>query len=179
MLTQARLKELLHYDPETGIFRWLTDICNVKAGDVAGTSKNDSSHKGRRAISIDRTTYHASRLAWLYIEGYLPEHEIDHINRDQTDDRWSNLRHVTRSCNARNCGVYKNNTSRVTGVRWDQKRKKWKVDISLSGRRKWLGRFEDFTEAVKVRWDAEVLYNYPNCNTTSSAYLYLKERNLI
>ena len=82
-LTQERLKELLHYDPETGYFTWKISPNNaVKVGSVAGTSMNNYIR-----IIIDHKAYLAHRLAFLYMEGYFPEHEVDHINRIRDDNR--------------------------------------------------------------------------------------------
>ena len=82
-LTQSRLKELLHYNPETGIFTWLVSKKGVKIGNIAGSVNSI----GYRYISVDRILYKASRLAWLFIEGYFPENDVDHINRIRDDDR--------------------------------------------------------------------------------------------
>ena len=105
-LTQARLKELLHYDPSTGIFTRLKTVSNNgKKGAIAG---GVCKINGYRRIVVDYKTCIASLLAWLYMEGYWPEHEIDHINRIKHDDRWENLRHVTHQCNVRNSSISKN-----------------------------------------------------------------------
>ena len=117
-LTQKRLKELLHYDPSTGIFTWLVALSKkVKIGDIAGHIDS----KGYRHIGVDCDVYRASRLAWLYMEGYFPEHEVDHEDRVRHNDRWKNLRHLTHSCNLKNRGVNSNNTSGITGVNWDKR----------------------------------------------------------
>lgn len=176
-LTQSRLKELLHYDPITGVFTWIgkTSIkTRVKKGIQAGYIRQD----GYRQIQIDSKKYIASRLAWLYVEGYLPEHEVDHRNRITDDDRWENLRHVSRQCNARNRDVLKNNSSGITGVYWHKITLKWLAAIGLNRKSIHLGIFDTKEEAAKARWEAEKKYNFTNCNSTSLAYLYLKERGL-
>lgn len=95
----ARARELLHYEPEEGVFTWKVARRHVvKAGDVAG-SLND---KGYRYIGIDGKTYRAHRLAWLLVHGVWPEMELDHINGDRDDNRISNLRDVSTGQNARN-----------------------------------------------------------------------------
>ena len=127
MLTQTELKKLIHYDLDTGIFMWLKRNSNrIKIGHIAGWI-NDS---GYRIIQINSKNYRASRLAWFYMKGYFPEHEIDHKNRIRNDDRWINLRHVSRQCNTHNCSIYKNNTSGIKGIGWRNDKRKWEVRIS-------------------------------------------------
>nr|UVX44468.1 MAG: zinc-binding loop region of homing endonuclease [Bacteriophage sp.] len=65
-LTQDRLKELLHYNHDTGIFTWVQRASkSVRVGNSAG-SKNKS---GYIDIRIDKSLHKAHRLAWLYIYG--------------------------------------------------------------------------------------------------------------
>lgn len=172
-LTQKRLKELLSYDPETGVFVWVVQKSNnIKVGQIAGCVNKVT---GYRDIMINGRTYKSSRLVWLYIKGYFPEHQMDHINRIKNDDRWENLRHVSSQCNTRNCNVSKNNKSGITGVSWRETHKKWYARIMISGKAVHLGSFKSKLDATKARWNAEVKHSFPNCNTTSSAYLYLKK----
>jgi len=179
-LTQGRLKELLHYNPETGIFTWVKGRVksrggNAKKGKVAGTAHS----AGYIQIAIDKKLYLAHRLAFLYVDGYIPENNVDHINRIRDDNRWCNLREVSQSCNLRNASIRIANTSGVTGVSWDKEKNKWRAAIRASGSNKYLGYFESFDDAVRARWEAEIKYGYPNCNSSSSAYEYLREHNLI
>jgi len=176
-LTQKRLKELLHYEPEIGIFTRLTTVSNYKAkkGDIAGCiNKRD----GYKRIVIDSKSYKSARLAWLYVEGYFPENDVDHKNRIRHDDRWENLRHVSRQCNIRNCGISKRNKSGIIGVDWDKDRRKWRSQINIFGKIFNLGRFKNKVDAVRARWRAEVKHGFPNCNSTSTAYLYLNNKKL-
>jgi len=174
-MTQERLRELIFYDPDTGIITWNKGRQGVRNDGIAGSHHPD----GYIKICIDKKIYLSHRLAFLYMEGYMPENQVDHINRIKDDNRWQNLREVSRSCNARNTGICSNNTSGVTGVYWYKALNNWHAQITVPGSKKHLGYFESFDDAVAVRWEAEVEYGYPNCNTTSSAYEYLKEHNLI
>ena len=169
-LTQERLKKLLHYDPETGIFIRLVKTSFIKIGDIAGYHSH-----GYITFSVDGKEYLAHRLSFLYMEGYFPENDVDHINRIRDDNRWCNLRHVTHKCNLRNCSLSKNNKSGINGVSWSKAANKWESCIKVDGEKKYLGIFETLKEAAQVRWKAEVKYDFPNCNTTSSAYQYLQE----
>lgn len=146
-LTQARLKELLHYDPETGHFTWL--VCrrnSIKSGAVAGATNGS----GYRQISVDSIVYPAHRLAFLYMTGEMPPNDVDHINRVKDDNRWDNLRPATRSQNAANVPIKSNNTSGTTNVHWDTRRRKWQVRHRVAGKRTTYGLFDDLVEASRV-----------------------------
>ena len=107
LITQEKLRELLYYNPETGIFRWKnTPSRKVHANDIAGTIRPDDYVQ----IGIGKRYYLAHRIAWLYVHGYLPENDVDHINRNPSDNRIVNLREVSQQCNSRNTDNRKNNT---------------------------------------------------------------------
>lgn len=139
MLTQERLKELLDYDPETGVFVW--KVCaakNIKAGSVAGCKILD----GYIKIRINGNLYRAHRLAWLYIYGCWPTNQIDHINRVRDDNRLCNLREATNQENSWNTNKRKDNTSGYRGVCWDKRTKKWQANIAINGNKKHIGHFD-------------------------------------
>lgn len=92
-LTQERLRELLHYDPETGIFTWLETRRNRKKGAVAGQINN----LGYVKIKVEGKTYAAHRLVFLYMTGAWPKGEVDHRGLNKSDNRWSELRESDRS----------------------------------------------------------------------------------
>jgi hypothetical protein len=101
MITQARLKELLNYDPDTGVWTW-----RVWRGGSAPRVGEIACHKQQRPrqIKIMGRLYQTSHLAFLYMMGQWPRRTIDHINLDYLDDRWCNLREATKqeqSCNKR------------------------------------------------------------------------------
>ena len=171
-LTQERLKKLLHYDPETGVFiRKKTLSANAIKGGIAGSSHNC----GYLQLQIDGKKYLIHRLIWLYIYGYFPETNIDHINRRRSDNRIKNLREVSQSCNCRNSNIKSNNKTGITGTCWASGSKKWMAHIKINYNLINLGYFKEFKDAVLARWEAEKKYNFPNCNTVSTAYLYLQE----
>ena len=172
-ITQERLKEVLNYDPKTGIFMWRVGHNRIKAGNIAGTLHVD----GYIQIRIDGKLYMAHRLAFLFMDGYFPEFDVDHKNRVRNDNRWVNLRHVSRSCNLRNCSLSKANKCGVTGVKPNENSTSYKVYITIMGKRLHLGCFNTLVEAARTRWEAEIKYGFPNCNTTSSAYLFLKDND--
>jgi hypothetical protein len=148
LLTQKRLREVLEYSPETGVFVWKVRMSNrVKAGDIAESYNN----YGYIRISIDSKRYQAHRLAFLYVEGYLPEYEVDHLNGIRDDNRWANLRHVTKSCNMQNYGFNSASTSGFTGIYWNKYAKKWQAYITIHGKRIHLGCHDTIEEAALAR----------------------------
>jgi hypothetical protein len=143
ILTAARLREVLNYCPETGVWTWVKSNSNrAKVGAIAGCIDGD----GYRRISIDGRLYASSRLAFLYLEGEWPPHFVDHIDRCRNNDRWSNLRHATRLQN--NVNRPSRNKSGFKGVSWDGGRGKWQALIMLNGKTKYLGAFNDPTIAA-------------------------------
>jgi hypothetical protein len=163
MLTQARLKELLHYDPETGVFTWRTANKRRKPGlpgDVAGTKLlKRPDGKPYICLWVDRKFYqNAGRLAWLYMTGKFPNGLIDHKNRIPSDNRWLNLRVATPSQNQANQLDRRNNQSGRTGVIYLSGRKKWRAGLSVSGRHKFVGYFTSREEAYAAYLKATVDY---------------------
>lgn len=172
MLTQDFIKSILKYDPQTGVFSWRTDRGSAKKGDVAGTKHHPH---GYVYIRVNKKNYKAARLVWLYMEGYFPEYCVDHIDRNRSNDKWTNLRHVTQSCNLKNTSKRSSNTSGIVGVNWDKAKRKWHAQITVDYKNLWIGRFSQKIDAARARWEAEKKYNFPECCSKSSAYLYLKE----
>jgi hypothetical protein len=170
-LTQKRLKELLDYDPETGEFIRKTRRYKYQIGEKAGTLNP----RGYLVIGVDGKRYMAHRLAFLWMEGYFPEHDVDHIDRNRANNRWLNLRESSRSCNMMNCNVHCDSTSLVTGVGLNNRKNRWVARICILGKTFNLGTFKNKQEAVVARWHAEIKSNFSNCNSKSSAYEYLKK----
>jgi len=102
-ITQEYLKTLFDY-VDGNLVTKTTRGC-LKTGTIAGTIKTDL----YRSIVIDRKSYCAHRLIWLYVYGKFPDNYIDHINHDRSDNRIENLRDVTISENNRNRKTFPNN----------------------------------------------------------------------
>lgn len=143
-LTPARLKELLHYDPETGEFVWLVHRQCKRKGSQAGTTEA----QGYRVIKIDGKSYKAHRLVWLYMTGGWPQDEVDHENMDRVDNRLSNLRPATHSQNQANAKLQKNNKSGAKGVWWNEKRQRWRACIGHRGKIISLGDHKNIDDAA-------------------------------
>lgn len=125
-MTASRVREVLDYDPVSGIFRWRVALANrVKVGSIAG-----SLVRGYRRVMIDGFSYYAHRLAWLHMTGEWPENEIDHRNRNEDDNRWTNLRLADRSQNCANGKMNCRNLSGLKGVTTDRGRYRAKIVIN-------------------------------------------------
>jgi hypothetical protein len=143
-MTSERLRELLHYDPATGVFtRLVKTNRNVRVGDVAGWVNR----RGYRYISVDGRLYFAHRLAWLYVTGEWPADQIDHINGIPGDNRWANLRLATGSQNQANARKRADNTSGYKGICWHGPKRKWQARIWVNSRNKSLGYFDSPADA--------------------------------
>lgn len=157
MITFNRLKHVVRYNPETGVFTWLNPTnTSVLVGSVLGGRH----YSGYIRASIDGKSYAVHRLAWLYMTGEWPADQIDHINHIRDDNCWRNLREASNRENHMNRATSIRNTSGVTGVYWDKEAKKWLARIRVKGRLIHLGRFSDKNEAVAARKSAEVKYGY-------------------
>ena len=145
-LTQSELKQILYYNPESGVFRWRFSVARiVKPWDVAGAYS-----LGYIRIRIKGKLHLAHRLAWLYVTGCWPKNQIDHINGIRDENKFLNLREATNKQNSENKCIYSSNASGFRGVTWDKFNNKWRASVSHNGKDKNLGRFETAEEAAKV-----------------------------
>jgi hypothetical protein len=156
-LTQKELKEVLHYDKDTGNFTWLKAIATrIKVGCIAGCIDK----YGYMIIKINGRNYKAHRLAFLYMDGAFPPNDTDHINHLRADNRFVNLRQVTQVENGRNKSMQSNNKSGFTGVYWHKRASKWVAKIYLNGKDKHLGCFTDIDDAIEARKRANVEHGF-------------------
>lgn len=156
MITQERLKYLLKYDPNSGIFVWIRNTTkSVMIGDKAGSKHYKN---GYHSICIDGKRYLAHRLAWLYMTGIWPKDQIDHINGIRDDNRWTNLRTATCSENHQNIDR-KTGKSGYRGVTWHNKNKKWMAQIRFNKTNICLGYFDDPKDAHEAHLKAKQQYH--------------------
>jgi len=162
ILTQSRLKELLHYNPDSGIFTRITVLSNRnKAGDILSGDNGDGYVRGR----VDNKSYYLHRLAFLYMTGRFPDSQVDHIDHNPTNNRWDNLREVSHSENHRNQRIRSNNTSGYVGV--SRTRYRWAAEIMVDGVKIHLGHFKRKTKAIAARESASKKYGFhPNHGKT-------------
>lgn len=151
ILTHARLRELLHYDPNTGVFTWRVSRKGVQhAGAVAG----DMNRRGYWRICVDQRRYIASVLAWFYMTGAWPEQDIDHKDGVRHHNWWSNLREVSRSVNNQNQRrAQLGSKSGYLGV--SPNRKGWAASINADGVKHHLGTFATPQQAHAAYVDAK------------------------
>lgn len=154
-LNQALLKELAHYDKETGKFTRIKSTSPRFLGKLP--CPMDAMHsQGYCVVMVNGKSYPAHKLAVLYVEGYLPDRSVrvDHINGDTTDNRWCNLRVVAPGENVRNQKALKQTESGHTGV--FKRNEKFVAHIRIDKKLKHLGTFTTLEEAVAVRKNALV-----------------------
>ena len=163
MLTQERLKELLDYDPETGVFTWRVTRGRARSGRVAGCIQLKTGGKRYISITVDRFCCLAHRLAVYYVTGVFPLNETDHHDGNGLNNSYTNLRCVPHQENCKNMRRSKANTSGATGVSWHRTAKKWRVRVRVNGQDIHLGFFHNREEAISTRKAAELEHNYhPN-----------------
>lgn len=145
-ITHDRLLEILDYDPETGVFVWKTQPCRrLRAGERAGSLRCD----GYRFIRINHKQYSEHRLAWFYVHGRWPAVCIDHVNRDPSDNRISNLREADHTQNRVNRGAP---AGKMKGARFNGSG--WVASIKAYGKSKYLGTFSTEEEASRAYAEA-------------------------
>lgn len=157
-LTVERLRELINYDPKTGIFTWRVSRKGAKAGNVVG---NFDAYGYLRAKVLYKP-YVLHRLAWFYVHGTWPKQEIDHINRIKTDNRIANLREANRRENGENRNISKANTSGYKGVYWNKREKKWHAQIRVNRIRIHLGHYKNIEDAHNAYVEAAKKYHTHN-----------------
>lgn len=142
-LTQQALRKELQYNPETGKFLWLLHR-KGRRGTVGTVNKH-----GYLVITMSGRRIMAHRLAWFYMTGVWPAEELDHIDRDTSNNKFNNLREASHSENSVNSKIREDNSSGHPGICWDRQKMKWKVQISSSGNKRIQKHFYDFDQAVR------------------------------
>lgn len=188
-LTQEIIRELLDYDPETGVMTWKErdgewfksdrdcKAWNARwAGREAGSCRATRANYGyaRKELVILHTTYLYHRVIWLWMTGEWPKDHIDHINRDATDNRWRNLR-LTDACgNNLNKSMYRNNSSGFSGVLWRKDRKRWEAAVRVGGKIHHLGCFveDDLESAAKAVEDFRREHGFSEDHGKEHAHYY-------
>lgn len=143
-LTAERLREVLHYDPETGVF---TRLESGSRKDVLGRSAGTLTQQGYLKTMVDSRTYYLHRLAWLHERGTWPKDQMDHINGVKSDNRLANLRECSCGENQQNRARSTRALSPLPGVCWHKRDRVWVASVTLSGRRRNLGSFRTAEEA--------------------------------
>lgn len=154
-VTHAQLISLFQYDPATGLFTRRIARGSRIAGEQAGTLLSD----GYWQIAIDARCYAAHRLAWLYMTGKWPSEQIDHIDTDKGNNRFSNLRDVTETVNKQNIRKAPRGKkhSPLLGAHWNSAKQNWRSAIKVNGKIEALGVFRTDAEASSAYIEAKRL----------------------
>ena len=168
-LTQCEVKRIFDYDPKGFLIK------KVKTGNRCSVGKRAGSLNinGYHLVYIHGEIYRVHRVIFLWHYGYLPENDLDHINRDKEDNRIENLREVSRSCNMSNRSLFKNNKTGITGVSVYKKNGKFVSHIRHNKKSICLGYFDDIIEAAAHRFAAEQCSGLDIC-TESTANATIK-----
>lgn len=152
-LTAERLRELMRYDPETGIFtNRVTRGSRAQKGAVAGSPDSD----GYLQIRIAGKNRKAHRLAVLYMTGRWPDELVDHWDGCTANNRWKNIRCATPAVNSQNMRRARSDSkTKLLGASFDAKRNKYLAQILIGGVKKNLGRFETAELAHAAYLDAK------------------------
>ena len=174
-LAPSLIRELLHYDRETGKFFWKQRPVEMFAETSGRTAEHACANWNARYAGAEALTARtedgyfrgqvmgkpvkAHRVAWCIETGDWPEATIDHIDANPSNNRWANLRAATQgqnNCNRMGAVV---SSSRYKGVSWYERKKKWEAYIQIDGRKKSLGHFWEEAEAARVHDEWARIYH--------------------
>ena len=153
MITHQELLDNFDYHSETGIL-----YRKYKNGDVQQIGC--ASRRGYLRLRFNKVSFSVHSLAWMFINGAMPNGQIDHINGITNDNRIENLRDVSQSENMRNCALSKNSKSGHLGVYWVEYRRRWRSMIFENGKNNHIGYFLNKSDAVASRKEAESRCGY-------------------
>ena len=136
----------LNKTPAHWWFTWNTTQSNRA---VAGTVAGGVNGKGYWLIRYNRNKYSAHRLVWLHETGTLPTGQIDHINGNRADNRFTNLREVTNQQNSHNRLANKNSTTKVKGVSLSRTGR-FEAQIRNNGTKIHLGTYGTVADAARA-----------------------------
>lgn len=155
--TPEQLRELLHYEPETGKLFWRPrpremfatkrafGLWNTRfSGHEAFTSTNNNGYRHGKVFGVGLL---AHRVIWAIQMGSWPSDCLDHIDTNRENNLWGNLREASRTQNMHNQASRATNSSGYKGVHWDKRVSRYRAQISVNGRKKFLGN-HDSAEAA-------------------------------
>lgn len=162
------LRQLLRYDPDTGNLFWkprpawmfkTSRAFKTWNARYANQQAFTALSKGYYVGAVNYIMMKAHRVAWALHYGAWPNEFVDHINGNPSDNRIKNLRDVRQLENMRNMKTHETNASGHRGVIWHRKAQKWMAYIDAE-KRYHLGLFEEKSEAIGARLDAEALHSF-------------------
>lgn len=179
-ITQKIVRDLLNYDPETGIFTWRYRDRKYFKTDHAQKIWN-ARYPGKEAgsksleyviIGIFGRLFSAHRLAFLYMTGSFPSMDVDHIDRNKSNNQFENLREVSKFVNQQN--RFNPRTDSRTQIIGAQKSggknsKKFYSRIRVNGKYHYLGTFSTADEAGAAYLAAKQVYHPDAIQTLDTA----------
>lgn len=135
-ITQACVRELFDYDPESGVLIAKKRQKGRKFGKPVGCKSGNY-----LLAMVEGRLYKVHRLIFLWHHGYMPE-VIDHIDRNGMNNRIENLRAATPLQNTANRGLNRNNTSGFKGASYDKRRNRWAGQMMVNRKHVFLGYFD-------------------------------------
>ena len=162
-ITRKRIKELMSYDPNIGVFMWKVDLGCARAGNVAGYIGSG----GHFYIGIDRGLYPVAKLAFLYMIGYFPKKPVEYLNGNKRDNRWVNIDDSLDSEDVSNILRYGfleplsiKDSSGVKGVHWSHVYQMWVSFVSVDNEEFCLGFFKNKDDAIHAKSDTSSYYRF-------------------
>lgn len=142
-----RVRELLTYEPDTGILRWRVTLGSRAAAgqEAGGVDKSTGYHR----VVIDKRLLLSHHVAWAWTTGEWPT-QVDHVHGKEAGNGWKNLRVSTQSQNMANAGIFSHNTSGFKGVSWHKVTGKWQSQIRVKGKQMCLGFYATKEEAAEA-----------------------------
>jgi uncharacterized protein YkuJ len=160
MISADEFRSRFAYESSTGVFTRRVACRTAPAGAVVGSVVKDGCGKTYLTIWINGKNVKAHRLAWLYMTGEFPAATVDHINGNGTDNRWENLRCVSKGENNKNKRLFRKNKSGVCGVAFHKRDHIWTASIRVKTRLIHLGTFVNKDDAIDARRRAERDYGF-------------------
>lgn len=142
-LSADYVRELFTYDSVSGDLRWAKPRQGIRIGQRAG----NTCPRGYKTVVIDYRKYQVHRIIWLWVHGAWPTHEIDHRDRNASNNALRNLRDATRSNNFANKAAHSNKIGGLKGAYYDKRRGTWFSSICKDYTKMYLGAFNTAEEA--------------------------------
>lgn len=149
ILDESAIRNALRYEDGKLFWLWRDDIPLAVNKRFAGKEAGSRDNKGYVVVRLNLAIYKAHRIVWCIHNGPIPDGmEVDHINGLKDDNRIENLRLCSGSENLANRPAPSHNTSGQKGVTWDKRRQKWAAEIKFNGRKRYLGRYAEKSDAI-------------------------------
>lgn len=164
--TIERLRELLAYDPETGVLTWrVKPNRRILVGSQAGARR-----RGYLVIRVDGVLYPAQNLAFAIHHGRWPDRILDHDDQDRGNNRIRNLIEAGYSENNRNFD-HSDRTAPYRGIY--RAGKGWAASLSVNSKKIYLGCFKTPEDAARA-YDEYVVANLGDRFPTNASLGLLK-----